>query len=230
MDANFFLKLRTDFIRFYYDEGVKPFHFQQYLIEKDLPPFDDPPYDESGEPPYLEQWLDAETARQILGLSCISLLSDTLKLYFEALQRRVIRFQFTDDEKGWFRNGFVAAYKAALGEILDTDWSDCPVDFDVIEQIVLARNRGQHGTDLWTLHVAHDGRTMSKHPRPFFTSEREMETWASRDWHEGSLWTPNLEITRSQLMVAIHEVEKLVDWIEGRMGQAAEWQQRPSGE
>jgi hypothetical protein len=88
--------------------------------------------------------MDAETAKDLLGLSAVSLLSDTLKLYFQTLQNRVIGFEFGEAEKALAKKqGFVAAYIAVLGDILDTNWSDCPVRLDVIEQVVLARNRGQ---------------------------------------------------------------------------------------
>ena len=50
-------------------------------IEQEEPPFDDPPYSEDPEPAFLEEWLEAETSIQIVGLACVSLLADTLKLY-----------------------------------------------------------------------------------------------------------------------------------------------------
>src|SRR5437588_360489 len=166
MDATYFLKRRTRFIRYLYTEGAKPFTEIQQRIENSLPPYDDPPYGEDPEPPYLEDWMEAGTARDVLAMSCLSLLSDTLKLYFETLRSRVIGFSFTQPEK-IFRDGFVAAYKAVLGEILDTDWRDCPADLALIEQVALARNRGQHGSSLLSLDVTHDAKTLTKHPRPF---------------------------------------------------------------
>jgi hypothetical protein len=55
LDINFFLKLRTEFIRYYYAEAVKPFLDIQRKIEKGLRPFNDPPYSEDPEPPFLEE-------------------------------------------------------------------------------------------------------------------------------------------------------------------------------
>src|SRR3546814_7926076 len=71
-----------------------------------------------------------------------------------------------------------------LGEILDTDWSDCPVDRDLIEQVVLARNRGQHGEDITSFDVRYDAAMIEKHPRPFFIGDDEMSVCTSE---EGSL-------------------------------------------
>ena len=87
--------------------------------------------------------MEAETGAEVLGQSCVSLLSDTLKLYFETLRKRVIGYAFDNKlEAIQSKQGFVAANKVALGEILKTDWADCPICFDVIEQVVLARNSG----------------------------------------------------------------------------------------
>ncbi|MEO7825814.1 MAG: hypothetical protein ABIR60_01625, partial [Allosphingosinicella sp.] len=60
MDILFFLKLRTDFIRRHYHVAVAAFVEQKRLIEDAEPPFDNPPYSEDGEPPYLEEWMDAD--------------------------------------------------------------------------------------------------------------------------------------------------------------------------
>ena len=226
MDAVYFLKLRTAFIRFFYDESAKPFHAIQRKIECEEVPYDNPPYSEDDEPAFLEQWSNSETAVALLWQTSVSLLSDTLKLYFQTLEKRVIGFGLSDHEKAIAKKqGFVAAYKAALGHILDTDWIDSGVRFDVIEQVVIARNRSQHGSSLTSFHVAHDANALRKHPRPFFASENEVETWKERGGDPNSFFVPTLEITRDKLFSAIEESEKLADWIEGRMGKAWEWRQ-----
>jgi len=226
MDVVYFLKERTNFIRFYYDQGVVGFAKIKHQIDGKLPPFDDPPYSEDPEPAYLDEWMDAEDGIQIVGLSAISLLSDSLKLYFYSLRHRVIGFSFGDkqDEGKAFKQGFVAAYAEALGHILDTDWSDCPADLQVIEQIVLARNRAQHGSDLTSLHVSHDQHTLDKHPRPFFMNEHERESWIEDDHSTfSSFMMPSVKVTRETLFAAIKQVEELADWIESRMDKVADW-------
>ena len=226
MDVVYFLKGRTNFIRFYYDQCVVPFAKIKHQIENHLPPFDDPPYSEDPEPPYLDKWMDADTGIHIAGLSCVSLLSNSLKLYFASLQHRVIGFGFgnKEREKNAFKKGFVAAYTGVLGHILDTDWSDCPADLTIIEQVVLVRNRGQHGGDLTSFRVSHDQRTLKKYPRPFFVNEHERESWM-QDPETAASWLlmPSVEITREALFAAVEHVEKLADWIEGRMDNAADW-------
>tara|TARA_R110001599_G_scaffold350578_1_gene580892 strand:+ start:7323 stop:8042 length:720 start_codon:yes stop_codon:yes gene_type:complete len=221
MDAFYFLKSRTEFIRFFYAEGSKGFADVKYQIENGMPPFDDPPNSEDCEPPYLSEWMDADTAREVLGIACISMLSDSLKLYFSTLEERGIRFSF-ENRTAAFRNGFVPAYFAALGEILDTDWSDCPVDRDLIEQVVLARNRGQHGEDITTFDVRYDAATIKKHPRPFFIGDDEMSVCTSEQGSLASLLMPNIKVSAEGLTEALNEVDALAEWIEARMERAGD--------
>jgi hypothetical protein len=226
MNAVYFLKMRTSFIRFFYEEGVKPFRNIQQKIELGEYPFDNPPYSEDPEPAFTEQWGDAETAVAVLGQTCISILFDTLKLYFQSLGDRVIGFSLSEEGKAIAKKqGFVAAYKAVLGQILETDWVDSAVCFDVIEQVVLARNRSQHGSSLTSFHIAHDGNALKKHPRPFFASDIELQTWNERGGDVNSLFLPALEVTPNKLFSAIEEAERLADWIESRMGKVWEWRQ-----
>ena len=225
MDVRYFLKQRTSFIRFFYDESSRAFRSIQAKIEAKESPFDEPPYSEDPEPPYLEEWMEAETGVEVLGQSCVALLSDTLKLYFNTLRERVVGFEFSNDLKRLqHEQGFVAANKAALGEIFQTDWGDCLVRFDVIEQIVLARNRGQHGSDLVLLKVRHDSRTLKKYPRPFFANEDELKVWVDTGEDiDATFATPSIEITRENLFAAVAEAELLADWIEERLDKAWKW-------
>jgi hypothetical protein len=227
VDVGFFLKRRTELIRFFYTEGVKPFLEIHCKIEQGLSPFDDPPYSEDPEPPFVEEWMNAATGIELVGQSCVSLLSDALKLYFNTLQKHEIGFAISETEKSLAKEqGFVALYKKTLGEILDTDWADCPASFDVIEQVVLARNRSQHGSDLISHHVRHDSDTLRKHPRPFFARDEELKAWEEAGGNEESYFVPMLEITQEKLFAATYEIDKLVDWIDGRMDKAWEWRRR----
>lgn len=224
MDTTYFLKERTRMIRYLYAEGARSFTVTQQKIEDEVPPYDDPPYSEDPEPPYLGVWLQAAAARDMLAIFCISLLSDTLKLYLETLRSRVIGFRFVSAQP--FRDGFVPAYKEVLGKMLETDWTDCPADLGIIEQVVLARNRGQHSESLATLNVTHDPRTLRKYPRPFFASEDECDTWTRSGGDPNSFLKPSIKISSETLIAAIDNVEKLADWIDSRLDRAWAWRDR----
>jgi hypothetical protein len=225
MDAKFFLRRRTGFIRFFYDTSATAFRTVQKQISEDKEPFDCPPHSDDGEPPYLEEWMEAETGIEVLGQSCVSLLSDTLKLYFETLQKRVIGYALNKDLTAYqSKEGFVAANRIALGQILKTDWSDCPVKFDLIEQVVLARNRAQHGDHLSSLRVQHDSKTLRKHPKPGFATADELALWKEAGGDPQAYFTaPSLTISRDNLFSATAETDALADWIDERLDTASEW-------
>lgn len=229
MDATYFLKNRTALIRTFYSTGAQGFVDLKQKIETGQPPFDDPPYSEDPEPPYLSEWMDAETALDILGMAALSMLSDSLKLYLNTLADRVIGFSF-DNPKAAFKQGFVPAYFAALGEILETDWSDCQVDRALIEQIVLVRNRGQHGEDLASFTVTLDAKMLDKHPHPFFVSEDELSALTTEDGSLGSFLMPTIRVSSAGLQRAVDEVDALADWIEARLDRAHAWRMRQRSE
>lgn len=223
MDAAFFLGRRTRFIPRYFAAAIAPFREIQRKIDAAESPYDEPPagFDpEYGEPAYLEEWIEADEAAQVVGWSAISLLGDSLKLYFKALEQQ-LRFELSADGKTIAKKaGFVAAYQAAIGEILDTDWTDCPVQFDVIEQIVLARNRAQHGEHLSMLGARHDSKTLAKHQDLIFANENELKMWVAEGADPETWMGPRLEISRESLGTAIVEVQKLADWIDERISDA----------
>lgn len=226
MDTGHFLRERLTFIGFYCETAASAFRDVQRAIEQEAPPFDNPPYSEDGEPAFLPEWLNAKTGLEVLGLSCVSLMSDSLKLYLHTLQHRVIGFSFDLSETKALRRGFLAAHLAALDHILETDWRDCPADLDVIEQVVLARNRAAHGEDLTSFAVIHDRRTLEKHPRPFFADPEEWSWAGSEPESLAAMMQPKINVGPEHLTAAITEIERLVTWIEGRIDRAHEWRAR----
>ena len=54
-----------------------------------------------------------------------------------------------ENKKGWLH-----AYKK-ITEDFGVDYSNCPVKFEIIEQLVLARNRTQHEEDITSNYVKH---------------------------------------------------------------------------
>lgn len=211
MDVAYFLKMRTEFIRSYYDTAQAPFAERMRQIVGGLPPYDDPPCSEDDEPPYTSEWMDADLALQVLGRSCVSMLSESLKLYFGTLLERVIGARLSADaKKAMTREGFPTVYREVLGEIFETDWSDTPIDFDIIEQVVLARNRSQHGEHLPSFYVTHDAKTLAKYPRPFFARPEESDGFA------GGILSPEVKVTRETLFAALDQADDLADWIDAR--------------
>lgn len=220
MDLAYFLRQRTSLIRLLYDESVGALGRRKKAIEDGLEPFEPPPFNpdtDSGEPPFLSDWIDAEHAIELAAMVAVSQLADSLKIFFDHF-RSDVGFEFVESkERKPFKDGYVAAYKGALQILLGDLFSECPADFALIEQVVFARNRIQHGDDLVSFRTSHDKRTLERHPNPFFAdfdNEAVLRPWTGQP----------VVVTRDKLMTAIEEIEKLGDWVEANIGAARRFQ------
>ncbi len=216
MEVLWFLKRRTAFIRRYYETAAAPFLEIIRKIDAEEEPYV-PPYSEDEEPPFVAEWMEANTALEILGATCVSMLSEALKLYFMTWERELgiecqKRFPGAFDRKKG--NGFVNGYRECFGHLLKTDWSDCPVDFALIEQIAMARNDAQHPKQITDLQLTHNEKIREKHPLPFFLNEHEEQLIETGQGLDYPWFAPTLVVTKKKLLEAIRQVELLGKWME----------------
>lgn len=213
MDIVAFLKLRTAFIRYFYENGVRPFNEMKTAIDRGEEPYV-PPYIEDGEPPFLDEWMDAEQAVDTVGHVCISMLSSSFQLFLKTWVSRLeqeLGIKFTVDFKkhGWF-NGYKQIFS-----VMEFPLSECTADLDIIEQVTLARNRVQHPDDLTELRVTHSKTDLRRFPRPFFASGAEMDM-SVRDDDDSTTWwlRPSIKSERDKVLSAIDQIETLCSWLE----------------
>ena len=126
MDVLFFFKRRTGFIRRFYETAGTPFLETMRKIKAEESPFDDPPYSEDGEPPYLEEWIEAREALEVLGRTCLSMLSSSLQLYFRTWEQQFGIRRESSRRKRKFKDGFLQHYKTYFEKVLRLSWVDCP--------------------------------------------------------------------------------------------------------
>ena len=88
MDVEFFLKERTKFILYFYRNATFGFLKIIHAIENEEEPFV-PPYSEDGEPPFLDEWMEAQTGLNSVGYATLSMLSASLALYLEEWTVRI---------------------------------------------------------------------------------------------------------------------------------------------
>jgi len=217
VDVRFFLRQRTEFIRQFYVNGTKEFFETQRKIEANEPPFE-PPYSEDGEPPFLEEWQDADDSIQLVGYACVSMLSSALQLLFITWQRNLRLPAATpfkkDFKKGWY-NGYGAYFKHHIG----IDFSQAPVKHQLIKEIILARNKAQHPTNI-LFHLVDSPMLNSDDDdlRPHFVEER----FRPPEQTSESLWSlaglkQTLHVSEENLESAILEVEQFADWFEDQI-------------
>lgn len=213
MDVYFFFKQRTDLIRHFYDAASAPFVEMKRCIQNALPPFDDPPYDESGEPAFLSEWLQADVEHELVGRAAVSMLSEALKQFFVTWERRT--WAEPPCEKCFkkaFDAGFIAGYVECFAEGFELDWSTCPSDLDVLKQVVLARNRVQH-SDLVLDHLIHDEKSLQAYPKPFFVRPED----EGLDPAAANFLSPTIHISRERLLEAIDHAERLATWLQQKI-------------
>lgn len=209
MDVLFFLQQRTDFIRNFYSSAVAPFDDIVKNIESGVVPFV-PPYSEDPEPPFMEEWTAAGTAVQVLGRTCISMLSASLKLYFLTWDKLLPIPSKAQPIKG----GFVRGYLDRFVHHHRIDLSTCPANLEILEQVVLARNGAEHPEHIASLRVSHDRHTLAKYPSPFFMHEDEARFLADPSNPGQFLLDPALHVSRQALFDALLEAEKLAAWLD----------------
>lgn len=218
MDIEFFLQQRTNFIRCFYDDAVSPFLEKIQKIEDGEPPFE-PPYSEDGEPPFMEEWIEAHEALQLVGRTCVSMLSDSLKLYFGSWERD-LGCRCQEKHKSKFKNrGFVFGYQDCFQQKTGLNWEIGPFDLTVIEQVVLARNDSQHPNHLTAVGSQHRLSLAAGYRQLFFAKTADLDWIAEEGSLSWGIMTPNLDVSREKLFQAINQVEGLAKWLEPQLFQ-----------
>lgn len=227
MDVLLFLQIRTKFIRDFYGEASFPFTERKRKIEASEDPFQ-PPYSEGGDPPFLENWQEAEEAIDVLGQMCISLLSSSLQLYLkesinelrgsygsESLAK--VGIGKPEDNKAAFKEGWINGYRMFFRDKLRIDWVGAPSNLSLLEDIVLTRNKAQHPETIKTLGIQHSHHDRAKYRRSFFADELEMKFFGGSDADcPSDEWVlpQYLNITSEKLLAAVDEVDRFCAWLE----------------
>ncbi|MCR5891194.1 MULTISPECIES: hypothetical protein [Burkholderia] len=215
MDVGWFLHERVNFIRQLYKTSAAPYAQRKDQIERGVDPFE-PPYSEDGEPPFQVEWQEADDSLHVLGYSCVSMLSDTLKIFFDTWKR--LTGLAVDDEtaKVMKKRGFVAGYCALFETHLGVHLDDSGIDLELLEQVVLVRNRVQHQNSLTMNRPSHSTRELARLKSPFFLDEFERNLLSDVDMNRDSVWlmAPRIAVTGDHLMSVLDAVDRLADWMD----------------
>jgi hypothetical protein len=217
MDILYFLHERTKLIRYYYDVSAGAFLEIQRKIEAAEPPFDDPPYDESGEPPYLEEWSDAARGVVLAGRSAVTMLASAMDLYFKAWERDLGVSYGQGEQRKLFDNGKLRGYQQVFEHFTRILWNESQIDLDLLEQVVIARNADQHGGDLVSIHARYPDAVRKRVKRLFFVSDTERKWQEAGEEQNSMFFFGSVEAPRDILFKAIEELDKLADWLEPQL-------------
>jgi hypothetical protein len=206
MDVSWFFQQRVAFIRQLYAGACAPHVERQRKIEAGEPPFDEPPFFDDGEPPFLEEFLEARDSADVLGHACLCMLSSALQAYLHTCDVLYRTSRGLDEEvrKKLFRKkGWVHGYDTIFTNEPGVRFSDGPVPVPFLEEIVLTRNAIQHQlavTSNRPNHPEHKGRRA----RPLFANEDELRTLSHFDTDPKSwLMPPTVHVDAEKLTAAL---------------------------
>lgn len=215
MDVLFFLKGRINFIRQLYSTASAPYVERKPKIEAEEDPFV-PPYSEDGEPPFLEESLEADESLHVLAYSSISMLAAALHLYLETWVKQTgvpiddLLKQSVFKKSGWF-----AGYKTHFARRFAITFEAGPAKLERLGEVVLARNRIVHPSSITSQKTQYADTDLNKLRHPFFVDEREAPLFADADEGEKTWFIPpNVHVAEEQLFAALSEVERFAEWFE----------------
>jgi hypothetical protein len=215
VDIHYFLGKRITFIRQYYTTASEPFIERKRKIEAHEEPFV-PPYSEDGEPPFLDDWLEADESLHILAYSCISMLAAALHLYLESWVKQS-RIEIDESlKKSAFKNyGWFSGYNAHFTKHFNVAFETSPANLKILEEVVLVRNRIEHPSSITDQKTQYSASDLKKLRYPFFVDETEMSLLGySAEEAVFLFMLPTVHVTEAQLFTAISEIECFSDWFD----------------
>lgn len=210
-----FLNERIEFIRRLYDTTTAPYIERKRKIEAHEEPYVSP-YTEDEEPPFLDEWLEANESVLVIGCVCVSMLSAAFHLYFKSWEKR-LGIPVDGTLKPIFgKSGWLQGYMAYFSRHFGVEFDELPADLEILQELILLRNRTQHPEELTENLPAYSKSDLRKHPRPFFMDESDYRLLSEVDGQERSwLMPPSFTVTAEKLHKAIAEVQRFAEWLEG---------------
>lgn len=214
MDVLWFLKKRVAFVRQLYETASAPYVDRKSKIEREEEPYV-PPYSEDPEPAFLSEWLEADESLQALGHSCLSMLAASLQLYFRAWEREAGCPIDASLKPVFGKSGWLEGYRQHFHDRLGIDLKSGPVEFDLLHEVVLARNRIQHAESIVHSRTTFSESDLQKVKHPFFLDESERELLTEPE-ADGLRWflEPSVHVTAEKLLSTLDAVVRFCEWFE----------------
>ena len=203
-------KLR--FIERFYESASNPFRETKRKIESGEEPFTSRPFDPetvTGEPEFLEEWIEADDSLNLVGQAALNLVQTSLREYLDAF---IFRSPPPEGLEPTGKN-WVERRKSLFLEAYAIDWASGPVPISDLEEINLTRNDIQHtetpfGAFGLTRRQSDEHRTRFPHGLFVHEIDRQLAT-AAGDASMGRIY-----VTRENLKEAIQRVERFCEFLE----------------
>ena len=215
MDAFLILQRKFRSIQRFHKTAWDSFSEVKRKIETGEAPFEPPPFDpeyDDTEPPFTEEWTEADEFQNVVGQAAITLLHSALKDYLDDFLERdgltataekyFSRRRNDKTKKGesWFHR-----YLAFLSDAYGVDWANSVVSAEQIEEINLARNDLQHGQSAYNLSRYRTELHKLKFPSGLFVGDFEKRH---------PTFTGEISVTRETFHAAVERIEEFCRFVE----------------
>ena len=196
---------KLQFISWFFGLTTAPFIGIKRKIENGDHPYNPSAWsEESSEPPFATEWLEADQAIQLQGQLCLNLLQRSLMEYLD----ETVKLSSSAPPKK--KNSWYEKYKKWFFEA-GVDWNAYGADLSLIEGLTFARNRVQHGSpgDSHSLIKQQDGDYRTRFPDAVFQYDFEAQVFC-----DFGPQLRHLELTQDKLNKAIEEIMRFANFIE----------------
>ena len=210
MDILAGLKDKLRFIERHYTTASNPFRETKRKIEDGEAPFEPPPFDPDTatdfDPPFLEEWQEADESLNIEGQAALKLVHSAFHdylLWFVKLGG----VELTAKGKNWLER-----YKKHFHDVYGIDFEQGPVPLDDLEEVNLARNDAEHSGDPFGMTRRQSGEHQLRFPAGLFVDEIDKQiAQSSRD-----AWPGRINVTDDGVKEAIRRVETFCEWLDSQ--------------
>lgn len=212
MDVLFFLNKRTAFIRQMYHVTSTPYIERIDKIENEEEPFisrhSNGKWDE--ESPFCMQYKEAIQSLDTLRLVYLSMLMSSFHSYFKTWTKKSgikldIKVKNVDPQKkGWFWK-----YRNHFRHHFNIDFTNSPVDLNIIEELLLVRNNIEHQSSIASS-PAYTHADFHKLKDLSYTDELSM--LFLKEVGLSNFTTPRVIVTDKKLLSAISSIEEFAEW------------------
>jgi hypothetical protein len=235
MDILWFLKQRLEFIDRLYNDSTASFREKMRKIEAGERPYEDqrhPEYDNVSEPPFQDEWQDANEAVDVVGYWCLNMVQASLKAFLEEYVNDMASYYqplsaakaelANTKARSWFER-----YRLLFLNYFRIDWELGPVNIKDLEQINLTRDDLTHNINVTTHTVYQTEKHAKRFPKGMFTDTANAdEVWMKLFGLGGKI-----TVGRDQLTQALGLVYGFANWLDSfRINYAAHLRTLAEGE
>lgn len=215
MDIRSFFSDRLVFVQQLYQTSIAPFEERKRKIRAGEEPYI-PVDQEDDEPPFLEEWIEADESVQVLGMACLSMLLAALNAYLR-MSAQLVAPTDADTRRrikdiGWLKGYLEHFEKRGLLQV-----DQCPVNLKLVEEMILLRNRSEHLETLVSHGPDYGVSELRKLVHPFFIDGSDLCLLGQLD-DEDRRWivAPRVSITPEKFVDVVITLACFAQWIEDR--------------